>query len=312
MEATQRIVSLLSSATEILFAIGLGDRVLAVSHECDFPPDIANLPRVTQSRVDAAADSAAIDKQVRDVSASGLPLYEVDAIELGRLQPDLIVTQAQCDVCAVSYQQVMQIVASDSRLSHTRVLALRPEKLEDLFSDIRRVGEAAGVEEAAAKCIERLMQRIESVRARLAITHANRPRTICIEWIEPLMLAANWTPELIKMAGGENGLSVAGQHSSYGSWDQVVEYDPEVILVAPCGFDLARTTVEAQRLTALKGWESLSAVRSLRVFAIDGSAYLNRSGPRLIESLEILAHLFHPGIFPPPRLSQTKPGWKVM
>jgi iron complex transport system substrate-binding protein len=296
-----RIASLLSSATEMLFAIGLGDRVVAVSHECDWPREVAQLPRATFSRIEATAPSRGIDEQVRELSAAGAPLYGLDVDLLGRLAPELIVTQKQCDVCAVRYADVVAAVASDPRLRDTRILALNPLGLAEVLEDIRHVGEAAGVPEVARRCIASLESRVAAIRHRTAgLSAGDRPRLVCIEWTEPLMLAANWVPELIVLAGGRNGLSIGGRHSVYHDWADVVAYDPQVIVVSPCGFDLARTRVEARGLAQLPGWSDCSAVRSGRVFAVNGNAYLNRSGPRLVESVEILAHLLHPNIFAAP------------
>lgn len=299
MESPQRIVSLLSSATEILFAIGVGDRVVAISHECDFPPEIAGRPRVTRSLIESAKPSGEIDDQVRQLSATGRPLYELDTERIAELRPQLIVTQSQCDVCAIAYDQVATMVQGDPRLRQTQVWALNPTSLSDVLADIARIGTATGAELAAAEFIATLQKRIAAVANRTAALNVSeRPRTVCIEWIEPLMLAANWTPELIELAGGQNGLTRAGQHSAYGNWDQVRSYDPEVILVAPCGFDLPRTLEESRMLQNREGWNNLSAVKSSRTFAVDGSAYFNRSGPRLVDSLEIAAHIIHPQLFP--------------
>lgn len=294
MEPPMRIVSLISSATEILFALGLGDRVVAVSHECDYPPEANNRLRVTRSNVDSNQSSASIDSQVQQLTLSGSALYELDAERIAALRPDLIVTQAQCDVCAVRYEDVLKLVAGEPRLHNTSVVALNPLSLEEVFADILRIGTAARTLEAAQNYVAGLRDRVARITTRTAsLAPAARPRTICIEWIEPLMLAANWTPELIEMAGGKNGLSVPGGHSTYSAWSDVISYDPEVIIVAPCGFDLPRSLHESRALPTFDGWAALSAVRSGRVHVVDGSAYLNRSGPRLVDSLEIIAELLH-------------------
>ena len=305
-----RIASLLSAATEMLFALGLGDRVVAVSHECDWPPEANRLPRVTISHIAAAASSTAIDTQVRKLASSGKPLYGLDVDLLGQLAPDLIVTQQQCDVCAVSYTDVLAAVANDPRLAGCRVVALNPRGLGDVLADLRRVGEAAGAPDAAEQCIAALEARIEAVRQRTAMLAASeRPRFVCIEWCEPLMLAANWVPEIVELAGGQNGLSIGGRHSTYHAWPDVLTYDPEVIVVSPCGFDLSRTLEEAHSLAKnVPGWATMAAVRTGRVYAVDGNAYLNRSGPRLIDSLEILAHLLHPNLFAAP--PHAAAGWQ--
>lgn len=290
-----RIASLISSGTEIIYALGLGDAVVAVSHECDYPPAVAQLPRVTLSNVDSLAASGEIDEQVKELSNGGTALYEIDRDALIRLRPDVIITQAQCDVCAVRYQEVLDLVQSAPELSHTRVIALNPQSLGDVFQDMLRAGEALDACQAAEHVVAQLRSRIAAVRDRTR--SLPRPRVACIEWIEPLMLAANWTPELIDIAGGHCPLATAGAHSTYSSWDDVLAFDPEVLVVAPCGFDLPRTIREAAVIAAWPHFNRLSAVRQGRVYAADGNAYFNRSGPRLVESVEILVHLFHPDTF---------------
>jgi iron complex transport system substrate-binding protein len=296
-----RIVSLISSGTEILFGLGLGERVVAVSHECDYPTAVQTLPRATCSLIDSSQTSGQIDEQVKSLAAQGQTLYGIDADLIDRLQPDLIVTQVQCDVCAVRYADVVELVESRPGLRNTRVLALNPQSLGDVLADVRRLGEAAGALEAATRMVERLSERVSRISGALAdLPAANRPRVVCIEWIAPLMAAGNWTPELIERAGGRSGLAVAGRHSDYVSWDEIRAYDPEVLFVAPCGFDLVRSQTEAEQLRDLPRFSTLSAVRHGRAYVLDGNAYLNRSGPRLVESLELLACLIHPEMFPPP------------
>ncbi|MBI3838807.1 MAG: ABC transporter substrate-binding protein, partial [Planctomycetia bacterium] len=229
---------------------------------------------------------------------------------LAALEPDLIITQAQCDVCAVRYEDVVSAVRDSPALRHTRILALDPRSLDDVFNDIVRIGAATGVEQAAHRVLAQLHARVEAVRAKTAsLPCAQRPRVACLEWIDPPMLAANWTPGLIEMAGGEPGLTVGGCHSTYANWEQIVAYDPQVIVIMPCGFNLERAIVEAQVLPGIAGWRQLSAIRNCRVFATDGNAYFNRSGPRLVDSLEILAHLFHPELFAPP-FSEPQQAWR--
>ena len=279
----------------MLFALGLGEQVVAVGHECDYPVEAAHLPRATFSHVDSAAASDEIDQQVKRLSTAGQPLYGIDRELLASLQPDLIVTQSQCDVCAVRHQDVLDLVASQPALADTRVLAMNPQSLGDVLDDIDQLGEATDSSDSATALIAELNSRISRVRS---ITHHLPPQDILavvvIEWIEPLMLAANWTPELVTIAGGINGLTTPEQHSEYHAWDEVVEFNPDVIVVAPCGFDLPRTLTEAETLASLPGWSDLAAVQSGRVWALDGNAYLNRPGPRLVETVEILAHVFHP------------------
>jgi iron complex transport system substrate-binding protein len=298
MSAPRRIASLISSATEMLFGVGAGDRVVAISHECDYPPEVVTRPRVTFANVDPHRSSGAIDNQVKELVAEGAALYGIDQARLAQLQPDLIVTQAQCDVCAVRYDDVVAMVDRCDAFAGAEILALNPESLEDILADVLRVGRAAGQESAGRRFADELRERIERVRQAVAAME-RAVRVAAIEWIEPIMLSANWMPELIRIAGGDATLSHEG-HSTYGVWDEVVAYDPEVIVVMPCGFDLARTVAEAEVLRGRPGWADLAAVRSGRVYAVDGNAYFNRSGPRIVDSLEILAHLLHPDRAEPP------------
>jgi iron complex transport system substrate-binding protein len=286
----------LASATEMLYALGAGDRVVAVSHECDFPAEATGKPRVTVSHV-AAPSSLAIDDQVRGMLAAGEPLSGIDAAVLVALSPDLIITQAQCDVCAVKYQDVLDLVACEPALRTARVVALNPTTLEEIFADILRVGEAIGRSEAAADYVNSLRARVDAVRSRAMAPVVERPRTVCIEWIDPLMLAANWMPQLVEWAGGIQSLDAQGRHSTYNSWDEVVRFDPQVLIVMPCGFDLARAVAESDTLKSKPGWSELSAVKSGQIYAVDGNAYFNRSGPRIVDSVEILAGLIHPERF---------------
>ncbi|MEX2187650.1 MAG: cobalamin-binding protein [Pirellulales bacterium] len=310
----QRIVSLLSSATEMLYGLGLGERVVAVSHECDWPADAATKPRATFSRINSTLSSGQIDEEVRRMLAAGEALYGVDENLLAELRPGLIVTQAQCDVCAVRYADVLDVVERTPALAGARVVALNPMSLDDVLADIRRVAEAAGVDDGGAAFVGRLSGRVGAVRERTGrLVERDRPRTALVEWTEPLMLAGNWMPELLELAGGTCPLATAGQHSGYVDWSRIVEFDPQAIVVAPCGFDLERSLLEARTLPALPQWSRLSAVRSGRVYVVDGNAYFNRSGPRLVDSLEMLAHLLHPRLVARPAwLVGEAPPWQAL
>ncbi len=294
-----RIVSLISSATEMLFGLGLEESIVGVSHECDYPPAANRLPRATFTNITADAPSGMIDQQVKELVAAGKPLYEIDLDLLVELQPDLIITQAQCDVCAIRYDDVVAAVASEPKLGTTQLVALNPESLGDVMKDIQRLGIATSRTARAAEYVSALEARIELVRSRTGtLAESQRPLTACIEWIEPMMIAGNWTPELIELAGGRQTWAVAGRHSTYTAWEDVRLADPEVIIVMPCGFDLSRTLREAASLSELPGWSEISAVRAGQVFAVDGNALFNRSGPRLVDSLELLAQLVHPELHP--------------
>ena len=289
----QRIASLLASSTEILCALGQGSQIVAISHECDCLAEVIDRPRVTSSLVAVEASSQAIDEQVKQLSRESGAIYQVAVDRLAELAPDLIVTQSQCDVCAVSYVDVLSAVENTPELSGAQVVALTPNTLGDIFEDILRVGQATGRTEAAIGLVAGLKDRVEVVRQRVSHVQS-RPRVACIEWIEPLMVGANWMPELVELAGGQPGLATGGQKTVYTAWEALRQYDPEVIVVMPCGFDLERTLQEAPTLSQLPGWADLGARRADRVYAVDGNAYFNRSGPRIVDSLEILAYLLHP------------------
>ena len=294
-----RIASLISSATEILYAMGLGDCVVAISHECDYPAQVADKPRVTRSLIDDRVESSEIDHQVQTRIRTKQALYEIDEQKLSQSGPDLIVTQAQCDVCAVRYDDVMATVRRSAQLANTRVLALNPQSLPEVLDDIADIGAAACGAAQADMLLSQLRARIESVRQLTdPVPREHRPRVALIEWIDPLMLSGNWLPEMVQWAGGRHELTTAGRHSPYVDWENLMAYDPQVVIIMPCGFDLARTVRESPALTARPGWSRMSAAKNKRVFAADGSAYFNRSGPRLVDSLEILAHLLHPDVVP--------------
>jgi iron complex transport system substrate-binding protein len=298
-EAEMRIVSLLSSATEILFCIGAGGDVVARSHECDYPPEAMHLPRATRSLIDSSRPSQEIDEQVKRRLENGEALYAMDRELICGLEPDLIVTQAQCDVCAVKYQDVLDFVATEPTLARSEVLALNPQRLMQVLEDVVRVGKAAGRAAAAGAFKSELLRRYERVAHAVAQSGGTRPRVAILEWTEPLMGAGNWTPELVEAAGGEPLFGRAGEHSTYIGWPDVVAARPEVLIVAPCGFGLERSITESRRLFGLPGYGDLPAVKNGRAFVVDGNAYLNRSGPRIIDTMEILAHLIRPELFAP-------------
>lgn len=290
-----RIATLLASATEIVYGLGLGDYLVGVSHECDYPPEAATKPRLTGSRIDAAAESGQIDREVRERTAAGEALYTIDVVTLAELAPGLIITQAQCDVCAARYADVMEAVATEPALRSTQVIALNPQTFDDVLADIGRVAAAAGCPERGEAYIAELSSRVERVATiGRSISLEQRPRVACIEWTDPLMLAGNWMPQMVEMAGGVNLLTKAGEHSPTCRWEDLRAADPQVIVVCPCGFDLERSKQELKTLEALPGWGELSAVRQGCVYPADGNAYFNRSGPRMVDSLEMLVRFIHP------------------
>lgn len=286
-----RIASLLASGTEIVHALGRLDDLVAVSHECDYPPQLAGKPRVTSTAISADAESAEIDTQVRETVASGGALYQVDWEMLAGLRPDVLITQSHCAVCAVSYEDVCRRIATVGELNATTIVDLQPDTLEAVFRDIHRVGQALGCPDEAQRAVGGLRQRIDDVRR--ACAAQPRVRVVCLEWTDPLMMAANWMPELIELAGGCTP-TANGARTVYSRWEDVLAFDPEVLIVGPCGFDLERSWRELPALSRSPGWSELAAVRQGRVWAVDGNAYFNRSGPRLVDSLEILAALVRP------------------
>ncbi len=302
--AEPRVASLIASATEIVAALGARDLLVARSHECDFPHDVAALPAVTAPKLDTARPSREIDRQVTMLLEQALSVYRVDAERLRALRPDVIVTQTQCEVCAVSLSDVEAALAGWTG-ARPKIVSLSPNGLADVFDDIARVAAAIGRPERGQTLVAELGSRMESIANRTAALPA-RPRVAAIEWIEPLMAAGNWVPELIDMAGGVDLFGTAGRHSPWLDWSDLVLADPDVILVLPCGFDIARSRAEIPVLTRRREWPALRAVGDGSVYLLDGSQYFNRPGPRLAESLEILAEILHPQEF---RRGHERTGW---
>jgi iron complex transport system substrate-binding protein len=293
-----RIVSLLPSVTEIVFAMGAGDQVVGVTHECDFPAQARGLPVLTSSLLPLdlqpqagaepmpAGGAAAIDRHVRASVHSGSSLYALDDVLLAELAPDVIITQELCKVCAVSYDIVAR-AAKRMRTDGPTVISLEPSSLEDVYANILTVGELAGAAAGAGALVGRLREREAALRARPAQTP--RPRVLVLEWTDPPMSAGHWTPELIELAGGEALLGNPGANSERITWEAIAAADPDVIVVAPCGYDFARARAAARELDGNAVWDTLRAVRTVRAYAMDGNAYVNRPGPRLLDTAEILA-----------------------
>jgi iron complex transport system substrate-binding protein len=292
-----RIVSLIASSTEIVCALGKGDELVGRSHECDHPAWVRSLPSVTAPKFPTDGTSYEIDQRVKAIVQEGLAVYRVDAAALEALRPDVIITQSQCEVCAVSTKDVEAAVCQIIG-SRPKILSLEPNALDDIWRDIARVAEAIGVPERGRTLTAELQGRMDAVGVR-ARTAATRPSVACIEWVEPLMAAGNWMPTLVELAGGTNLFGTAGKHSPWMSFDELVARDPDVIVVLPCGYDIARASQDLPYLTKQPRWQGLRAVESGRVFVADGNQYFNRPGPRVVESLEILAELIHPELFPP-------------
>ncbi|MCC7421836.1 MAG: cobalamin-binding protein [Planctomycetaceae bacterium] len=291
MSTSPRIVSLIASATEIAAALGGGDWLVGRSHECDYPPDIvARLPVCSAPRIDIHASSLEIDRQVKQRLTDAIAIYEVKADVIERLQPTVILTQTQCDVCAVSLKDV-QDAACERISSRPQIVPLGAMGLSDVWDDIRRVAAALDIIDRGERVVSGAIERLERLRERTAPLPC--PTVACLEWLEPLMAAGNWVPELVEIAGGRNQFGAAGRHSPWMTWDDLVASDPDVIVVMPCGFDIPRTLQEMSVVTAQPAWPRLRAVREGRVFVTDGNQYFNRPGPRLVESAEILAEVLH-------------------
>jgi iron complex transport system substrate-binding protein len=303
--APPRVVSLIASSTEMVCALDCGEWLVARSHECDHPAWVRKLPAVTAPAFATGVSSEAIDRSVRSLVERGLSVYRVDAGALAALKPDLIITQTQCQVCAVSLSDVEQAVREVAG-SQARIVALEPNALEDILRDYRRVADALGVPERGVQQITRLNARMNGVAAR-ASGLAPRPRIACIEWMDPLMAAGNWTPQLIERAGGIDLFGKAGVHALPLTWAELAAADPDMLWVTPCGFDLARIRAEMPALTSHSEWRMLRAVREGRVFLGDGNAFFNRPGPRVAETLEILAEALHPEAF---RFGHEGTGWE--
>jgi iron complex transport system substrate-binding protein len=286
-----RIVSLVPHATELLFALGLGDDVVAVTHECDHPDAVRALPHVTRDVLPRGLSAAEIDAAVRERTLAGQAIYELDEERLRDLEPDLIVTQELCAVCAVSYDDVRKV--AETIPSQPHVIALDPKTLGETMGDVRTIAQATGVRDAALDLVARQRSRID--RVRVALKGAPRVAVAAIEWLDPVFVAGHWTPQLIELAGGVDVLGFAGEHSEQSSWEAVAAARPEVVVCMPCGYDAPRAHQEATAHA-----EQLGALGARRVVAVDASAYFSRPGPRLVDGLELLAHVLHPDLVPEP------------
>jgi iron complex transport system substrate-binding protein len=284
-----RIVSLVPSATEMLFALGVGDEVTAVTHECDHPAAVLDLPKVTRDVIGPGLAAAEIDRAVRELTEQGRAIYELDETALQRLQPDLIVTQALCAVCAVSYDDVRAI--ADRLDSRPEVVSLDPHTLGEVLGDVRTLAQATDSKDAGVELVQDAASRID--RVRLAVRAAEPVKVVALEWLDPVFVAGHWTPQLIEYAGGSDMLGMAGEHSEQRTWDEVRAAEPEVVIVMPCGYDAYRALEEAYTYE-----DELASLGARRIVAVDAAAHFSRPGPRLIEGLELLAHILHPDRLP--------------
>jgi iron complex transport system substrate-binding protein len=306
-----RIVSLIASATEIVNALGQLENLVGRSHECDYPPAVESLPVCTRPRIAVDGDSREIDRQVKESARTAVSIYEVFDDVIEGLEPTHILTQIQCAVCAVSLRDVERALARGTK-GEPEIVSLRPDSLHEIWEDFRRVARALAIPQRGERVVAELEGRMAGICPVIPAGRA-RPRVACIEWIEPLMAAGNWTPELIAMAGGVNLFGESGRHSPGAAremtWEELASADPDVLVIAPCGFDLERTAQEMHWMTGRPGWSDLRAVRRGRVYLGDGNQYFNRPGPRVVETLAALVEMLHPGLGTP-RLRGD--AWRVM
>lgn len=287
-----RIVSLLPSATEIVYALGLEDSLVGISHDCDYPPQVRTRPVLSEAIVTTDLPSGQIEARIRGQVHKGTSVYHLEEAQLAQLHPDVILTQELCAVCAPSYTLVQQAArVLDAR---TRLVSLEPRGLEDILDNILLVGQIIGAAERAASLVQDLSGRIEAVRANVA--GRPRPHTVCIEWFDPIYVGGHWVPEMVEVAGGADVLGKPGEPSYVVDWGTIVTVHPDVIVLMACGFDVPRARQETHLITQRPGWSDLPAVRQERVYVADGSAYFNRPGPRIVDGLEILAAILHPEI----------------
>ena len=291
----KRIISLLPAATEIICALGLSDNLVGRSHECDYPESVKALPICSDAKFLPGANSAQIDQQVKEILTEALSIYKIDKELIQSLKPDVIITQTQCEVCAVSLKDVEEAL-SNLVSAETKIISLEPNTLADIFREIKEISVILDVKEAGNILIEDLEERIDLIKHKLKFFPA-KPKVALIEWLSPIMVAGNWIPELVEIAGGTPLLAENGKHSPFVEWQQIYDANPDILIVTPCGFSIARTLQEIDLLLNLPGWRDLEAVKNNRVYIADGNAYFNRSGPRIVDTIEILAEIITPKYF---------------
>lgn len=299
-----RIISLIPSGTEIICALGFEKYLVGRSHECDFPPSVKRLPVCTEPKLDTEGTSLEIDQSVKKILEKALSVYKVHTDKLEELKPTLIVTQSQCEVCAVSLKDVEKAVCEFVE-SKPKIVSLQPNTISDILDDILRVSSMLNVTERGKNFIKKMGEHMATIKDKTQ--NLSKNTIACIEWIEPLMAAGNWVPELVEMAGGKNQFGIKGKHSPWLKWQDLIKEDPDIIVIMPCGFGIEKSKKEMSVLKKKKEWKNLKAVKNQHVYVVDGNQYFNRPGPRIVESLEILAEIFHPNIF---KFGHFKKGWQ--
>ena len=294
---SSKIVTLIPSATEIVAFLGLKNSIIGRSHECDYPHGLSHIAKLTSPKINVNGTSGEIDKQINIILENSLSVYKVDVRKLKELNPDYIITQAHCEVCAVSFSEVENIVSKNLN-KNTKIISLQPNTLKDVFNDIKRVAKELNIEnEINNNLIKNLSERLKKIKE-LSSKQKNKPLVACIEWIDPLMIAGNWIPEMVGIAGGENILGKSGNNSHWIKFKEILNQNPEIIIFLPCGFNIEKTKEEVKYLFKQNSeWQSLKAVKNKKLFIADGNQFFNRPGPRLIESLEIFAEIINPSFF---------------
>jgi iron complex transport system substrate-binding protein len=300
-----RIVSLLPSTTEIAAALGFTESLVGRSHECDFPERVRTLPVLTEPKYPGQTDSTAIDREVKNLLEQGLSVYEVDADRLAALKPDIILTQDHCEVCAASLADVTEALRSYTDSESVEVISVSPVSLQGIFDSFRVIGDALDAGDIAEELVNEILERLDIIRN--TVYGEPEKSVVTIEWIDPLMTAGNWIPEITTIAGGEHLIAEPGKHSPWLKWETVLECDPDVLLIMPCGYSFGQTTRELHLLTEKPGWNELKAIQSGEVYLLEGNQYFNRPGPRIFESTRILAEILHPELFEPVHEGS---GWK--
>ena len=287
-----RILSLLSSATEIVYSLGCGKWLVGRSHECDYPPEVVSLPFCTKPKFNTDGTSIEIDERVKSFLQKALSVYYVDEKKLSDLRPDIIITQTQCEVCAVSLKDVQNSL-NRVTINRPKIISVEPNNLDDILDSIEVISSAIGVRDSGNALVEKMKFSLKELNQK--IQKFKTKSVACIEWIEPLMAAGNWVPELVEKAGGKNLFGESGKHSPWMDPKKLFNTDPEIIIIMPCGYDMKKSVQEMGALLNIPGWENLSAVKDNQIYIADGNQYFNRPGPRLIESLEILIEIIHTG-----------------